>query len=178
MKTKYIRNQFKFIVFHNSCQHRETAIKGFGPDKLIHGAGFVRFDVVDGKIQADCYGHSESLNKGPRHDDPEKLINALGINSDVGDAKYVIWRGKVVVFSHELDHTTIASASFMERTDCESAGFVKFDVNEQGKVVISCYGDNVMPGISAKPDDYKDIAHLLEFPEDTFVINDTPKLKM
>lgn len=174
MQTKYIRNQHRFIVFHNSCQHREMAIKALGPDKLIHGAGFMRLKVSAGEINAECYGHSESLNKKPRHDDKVHILKAIGVENgeeNVDHAKYVIWRGKVVIFGNELEHKTVAQAAFMGREDCESAGFVKFIPRSDGKIKIQCYGESMSLGISVQENDNKAIAKLMEIPEDLIFVS-------
>jgi hypothetical protein len=168
MKTKYIRNQSRFVVFPESSQHRETAIKGLGPDKLIHGAGFCRL-VFDGeKIGAECYGHSESLNREPRRDDYIHILNSIGVQNDteVEYAKYVVFRGKAVVFYHELDHKKVAEGAFYGSTNCESAGFVKLTVEPNGKIKIECKGESESLGVSANEGDYKAIAKLMEIPEE------------
>lgn len=172
MPTKYIRNQSRFLVFHNSCQHREMAIKTLGYDALIHGAGFMRLALVGGQIEAECYGNSESLNKKPRHDDHVNILKAIGVENEtiVEHAKYVIWRGKVVVFSNELEHKQVAHAAFHGYEDCESAGFIKFLVHPSGKVKVQCYGDSMSLGVSASKEDYKAVAKLMELPEDILLI--------
>lgn len=168
MSTKYIRNQSRFIVFPNSSQHRETAIRALGPDKLIHGAGFMRLNFDGEKIQAECYGHSESLNKKPRRDDSEHILNAIGVEHDklVEHAKYVISRGKAVVFSNELQHKQVAEGTFYLNPNYESAGFVKFLVHPSGKVKIQCYGESTSLGLGSNKEDYKAIAKLMEISED------------
>jgi hypothetical protein len=168
MATKYIRNQSRFVVFPNSSQHRQTAIKGLGPDKLIHGAGFMRL-IFDGeKIQAECYGHSESLNKVPRRDDHIHILNSIGVENDseVQYAKYVILRGKAVVFCNELNHKEVAEGAFYGSTNCESAGLVKFLVHPSGKIKIECLGESTSLGVSSNKEDYKAIAQLMEIREE------------
>lgn len=172
MATKYIRNQSRFIVFHENCQHRDMAIKAFGPDKLIHGAGFTRLALVDGHIKAECYGESISLDVEPRRDDHEHMLLSIGVeNPDVDDiehAKYVIWRGNAVVFSNNLEHKTVAEAAFMGSIDCESAGFVKFLVHHKtGKIKIQCYGESMSLGASSNKEDYKVLAELMRLSPDT-----------
>lgn len=170
MQTKYIRNQHRFIVFTPSCQHRDMAIKALGPDKLIHGAGFMRLDFDGEKISADCYGMSESLRKSPRHDDKTAILKSIGVENPNDDlvphAKYVIRRGRAVVFYNELDHDQVAKAAYMGSTDCDSAGFVKFLVHPSGKVKVQCYGESMSLGISANANDYKIIADLMEIPDE------------
>lgn len=168
MQTKYIRNQSRFIVFPDSCQHREMAVKALGRDKIIHGAGFMRLKFVENNIEAECYGESESLNRGPRRDDCEHILKAIGVENEemVEHAKYVMWRGKAVVFSNELEHKTVAEAAFHGYSDCEHAGFVKFLVHPSGKVKVQCYGESMGLGVSASKEDYKIIAKLMELPEE------------
>lgn len=171
MQTKYIRNQHRFIVFHPSCQHREMAVKALGPDKLIHGAGFMRLNFDGVKIAAECYGMSESLRKSPRHDDKIAILKGIGVENQDDDelvphAKYVIRRGRAVVFYNELEHADVARAAYMGSTDCDSAGFVKFLPHSSGKIKVQCYGESMSLGISSKSDDYKIIAELMEIPEE------------
>ena len=178
MKTKYIRNQFRFIVFPESCQHREMAIKCLGPDKLIHGAGFMRLVFEEDKIKAQCYGESESLRIAPRRDDNTAILKAIGVENaeeEVDHAKYIVWRGKVIVFSNELEHKTIAEGSFYGSSDCESAGFVKFLMHPSGKIKAQCYGESTSLGITAKKEDNKLIAELMEIPENMLFVS--PALK-
>ena len=172
MTTKYIRNQSRFIVFHENCQHRDMAIKVFGPDKLIHGAGFTKLVLVDGQITADCYGKSISLDVEPRRDDHQHMLLSIGVENPDGDevehAKYVIWRGNAVVFSNELEHKSVAEAAFLGSIDCESAGFVKFLINHNtGKIKIQCYGESMSLGASSSKDDYKELADLMSLSHDT-----------
>lgn len=168
MLTKYIRNQSHFLVFSDSLQHRATAIKTLGRDKIIHGAGFVRLVFNGEKIQAECYGYSESLSREPRHDDHIHILNAIGVENDneVEHAKYVVHHGKVVVFSNELEHKQVAKGAFYDNTSCESAGFVKFLVHPSGKVKIQCYGESTSLGVSNNKEDYKVVARLMEISED------------
>lgn len=178
MKTKYIRNQSRFIVFPDSCQHREMAIKCLGPDKLIHGAGFMNLVFENDTITANCYGHSESLNVHPRRDDNTTILKAIGVENpdeNVEHAKYVIWRGKAIVFSNELEHKKVAEGAFYGSSDCESAGFVKFLVHPSGKVKVQCYGESTSLGVSAKKEDNKDIAELMDLPENMIFV--PPALK-
>lgn len=180
MKTKYIRHKMTFIVFPESCQHREMAVKAFGVGMLIHGAGFCRLEFKDDQIQADCYGKSESLNKSPRRDDKEQMLSAIGVENDnfVEHAKYVIWRGKAVVFSQTLSHDAVAKAAFLGRTDCDSAGFVKFIKRSDGKIKVQCYGESTSLNVSAKEEDYKLLANLMEIPEQLiFIKQNTHALK-
>jgi hypothetical protein len=176
--TKYIRNQHRFIVFPDSCQHREMAIKALGPDKLIHGAGFMRLGFNEGKIEADCYGHSESLNKYPRHDDHEAILKGIGVENDseVEHAKYISWRGKVIVFCNELEHKAVAEAAFFGSTDCESAGFVKFIPRDDGTIKLQCYGESMSLNVGSSPDDVKAIADLMELPENVIFKPATKKI--
>lgn len=173
MTTKYIRNQSRFVIFPDSCQHREMAIKCLGPDKLIHSAGFMRLVFNGEKIEAQCYGHSESLNREPRRDDNVTIIKSIGVENpeeNVEHAKYVIWRGKVVIFSNELEHKTVAEGAFYGSSDCESAGFVKFLVHPSGKVKVQCYGESMSLGVSSKKEDNTAIAKLMEIPEDMIFV--------
>lgn len=170
MQTKYIRNQHRFIVFHPSCQHRDMAVQALGHDKLIHGAGFMRLNFDGERITAQCYGVSESLRKGPRPDDHTAILKSIGVeNQDdelVTHAKYVIRRGKAVVFYNEIEHAQVAKAAYMGSMDCDSAGFVKFLAHPSGKIKVQCYGESMSLGVSSKPDDYKIIAELMEIPAD------------
>lgn len=167
MPTKYIRNQTRFLVFHEKIVHRELAIRALGRDKIIHGAGFVKLFLHDEKIQAKCYGESESLGKGVRRDDHTQILNAIGVenNNEVEHAKYIIWRGKAVIFSNELEHKEVAEAAFFGSYDCESAGFIKFIYTAAGKVKVHCYGESMSIGASAQKGDDKVIAELLEIPQ-------------
>lgn len=180
MATKYIRNQFKFLVFHESIQHREMAVKSLGRDALIHSAGFIKLLLEDEKIKAQCYGESESLSKKPRRDDNENILKAIGVENqeEVEHAKYVIWRGKAVVFSNELEHQKVAQAAFHGYEDCESAGFVKFLYHPSGKIKVQCYGESMSLGVSARKEDYKTIANLMEIPQEmVFTPSTTLNLK-
>lgn len=178
MQTKYIRNQFRFIVFPDSCQHREMAIKCLGADKLIHGAGFMRLKFENEKIVAECYGESESLRIKPRRDDNVAILKAIGVENPDDEvmqhAKYIIYRGKVVVFSNELEHKSIAEGAF-KSTDCESAGFVKFLAHPSGKIKVQTYGESSSLGVSSKKDDNKLVAELMEIPENMLFV--APSLK-
>lgn len=178
MQTKYIRNQFRFIVFPDSCQHREMAIKCLGADKLIHGAGFMRLKFENEKIVAECYGESESLRIKVRRDDNVTIVKAIGVENPDDEvmqhAKYIIYRGKVVVFSNELEHKSIAEGAF-KSTDCESAGFVKFLAHPSGKIKVQCYGESSSLGIGSKKDDNKLVAELMEIPENMLFV--APSLK-
>lgn len=179
MQTKYIRNQSRFIIFPESCQHREMAVKCLGPDKLIHGAGFMRLTFIDNKIEAQCYGHSESLNRVPRRDDNTTMLSCIGVENqgddEVQHAKYIIRRGKVIVFSNELEHKKVSEGAFYGSTDCESAGFVKFLAHPSGKIKIQCYGESTSLGISSRKEDSKEIAKLMELPENILFVS--PSLK-
>lgn len=176
--TKYIRNQHRFLVFPDSCQHRNMAIQALGPDKLIHGAGFMRLKLIDGKIEAECYGHSESLNRKPRRDDKDEILKGIGVENEgeVEHAKYVSWRGKVIVFCNELEHKTVAQAAFFGKTDCESAGFVKFIPRDDGTIKVQCYGESTSLGVSASADDNIAVAKLMELPEAILFKPSTMKL--
>lgn len=174
MPTKYIRSQSSFIVFHNSYQHRETAIKCLGVDKLIHSAGFVHFHLDNEVLEADCYGFSESLDSYPRPDDDKEILNAIGVentHSSVEHAKYIICRSKVFVFSNNLDHDTIAKGVFCGEKDCESAGFVKFSSYPNGKLNIQCYGESTSLGVSSKKEDYKSVAKFIKLTESDLFFN-------
>lgn len=179
MQTKYIRNQSRFIVFPENCQHREMAFKCLGPQRLIHGAGFVRLKLENEKIVAECYGHSESLNVHPRRDDSVTMLKEIGIenpeDNNVPHAKYVIYRGKVIVFSNDLEHKAIAEGAFYGALDCESAGFVKFLAHPSGKIKVQCYGESTSLGVSSKKDDNKLVAELMEIPESLLFV--PPSLK-
>lgn len=170
MKTKYIRNQSCFMVFPESCQHREMAIKCLGSDKLIHGAGFMFLKVINDKIEAECYGHSISLNKSPRHDDNITILKSIGVenlnqNEVVESAKYVIFNNKAVVFSNQLEHKKVAENTFYKLSDCKSAGLVKFTSKPNGKINIQCYGESANLGLSAQKEDIMVIANLMDIPE-------------
>lgn len=174
MPTKYIRNQHRFIVFPDSAQHRETARKGISPDALIHGAGFMRL-VFDGeKLSAQCYGESESLNRKPRHDDHIAILKSIGVenqdDSEVEHAKYLVWRDKVVVFSNDLEHKKVAEGAFYGKTNCDSAGFIKFLVHPSGKVKIQCYGESTSLGVSAKKEDNQLVAELMQLSPDMIFV--------
>lgn len=149
------------------------AVRALGPDKLIHGAGFVKMFVLNDKIQTKCYGHSESLNKKVRSDDHQHILHAMGVENkkEVAPAKYIIWRGKAVIFSNDLEHKTIAQAAFLGSSDCESAGFIKFIYTDDGKINIQCSGEAPCVGSAAQKDDYKTIAELLEIPEASLLIH-------
>lgn len=172
MPTKYIRNQSRFIVFHEKIVHKQMAVRALGPDKLIHGAGFVKFFVLGDKIQVKCYGHSESLNKKVRSDDHQHILHAMAVENkkEVAPAKYIIWRGKAVIFSNDLEHKAILQAAFLGTSDCESAGFIKFVYMDDGTIDIQCSGDVESVGASAQKDDYKTIAELLEIPESSLYV--------
>lgn len=169
MPTKYIRHQSCFVVFHEKIVHSEMAHRLLGRDKLIHGAGFIKLFLDEGKIQANCYGKSESLRVGTRRDDHTHILNAIGIENDdeVEHAKYVIWRGKAVVFSNEFEHKAVAEAAFLGSSDCESAGFIKFIFTAAGKVKVHCYGESMSLGVSSQPKDFRTIADLMGLPEST-----------
>lgn len=168
MPTKYIRHQSRFVVFHEKIVHSEMAHRLFGRDKLIHGAGFINLFLDEDKIQANCYGKSESLRVGTRRDDHTHILNAIGVenNDEVEHAKYVIWRGKTVIFSNELEHKSVAEAAFLGSSDCESAGFIKFIFTAAGKIKVHCYGESMSIGASAQKGDDKTIAELMEIPQD------------
>lgn len=167
MPTKYIRHQTRFLVFSDSIQHRELAIKAIGPDKIIHGAGFMRLNLTDKAIEAVCYGESVSLKTTPRRDDHSSILSAIGVENDdeVEHAKYVIWRGKVVVFSNTFEHKAVAEAAFLGSSDCDSAGFIKFIFTAAGKIKVHCYGESMSIGVSAQKNDDKKIAELMEIQE-------------
>ena len=167
MPTKYIRHQSRFVVFHEKIVHSEMAHRLFGRDKLIHGAGFIKLFLDEDKIQANCYGKSESLRVGTRRDDHTHILNAIGVenNDEVEHAKYVIWRGKPVIFSNELEHKAVAEAAFLGSSDCESAGFIKFIFTATGKIKVHCYGESMSIGASAQKGDDKTIAELMEIPQ-------------
>jgi len=167
MPTKYIRHQSRFVVFHEKIVHSEMAHRLFGRDKLIHGAGFIKLFLDDGQVKANCYGESESLRVGTRRDDHTHILDAIGVENegDVEHAKYVIWRGKAVVFSNDLEHKAVAEAAFLGSSDCESAGFIKFIFTTAGKVKVHCYGESMSLGVSSQPKDFRTIADLMGIPE-------------
>ncbi len=162
MKTKYIRAQYKFVVFPDSIQHRDCARKIFGPDILIHGAGFMSLFAEKGLINANCYGYSESLDVNSRHDDGKEILNRLGIENDkeVSYAKYVRSKNVVVVFSSELSHETVANAVL--NNTAESAGLVKILMADGGKIKIQCCGSSESLGLSPNEKDKKYIASLFQ----------------
>lgn len=168
MKTKYIRNQHRFIVFPSTLQHREMARKCLGENKIIHGAGFMFLFFEDNKIKADCYGTSESLKVSPRRDDCTVILKSIGVenpeDNEVQHAKYIIYRDNVIVFNEEIEHKNVAMGAF-NSTNCESAGFVKFLVHLSGKIKVQCYGESSSLGIQSRKDDYKLVAELMEIPE-------------
>lgn len=139
MSAKYIRNQTRFLVFHESLVHRQMAHNVLGRNKLIHGAGFVNLSVVDGAIAANCHGESESLGKGVRRDDHTAILKSIGVIEDETslEAKYVIWHYKTVVFSSEVEFDSVIDGSFYGATDINSAGTVRLSVKD-GKIEIIC----------------------------------------
>lgn len=167
MPTKYIRHQDKFIIFNEKIVHQEMAHRLFGHDKLIHGAGFVKLFIENSQILADCYGKSESLRVGTRRDDHTHILKSIGVENveEVEQAKYVIWRGKAVIFPNNIDHKSVAESAFFGSTDCESAGFIKFILRPDGKIKVHCYGESMSIGASAQKNDYKIIAELIGIPE-------------
>lgn len=75
---KYIRMGDNFIVFSDNMVHREEATKQGWPERLVHSAGFVCYDIDEnGKIEAICNGDSFSLKIGSRADDSEALTEQL-----------------------------------------------------------------------------------------------------
>lgn len=166
MDTKYIRHQNKFLVFNKNIVHREIAKKGVGQDALIHGAGFFFVNVVDGKLIANCSGKSESLNVSVRRDDHSSIFKSIGIQTEeeIDYAKYISWRGKVVIFDKSFDYKKIAEASFYGSFDCESSGLVKIFLNEKGKVVIECKSEENGTGSLSNINDYIEISSLLSIP--------------
>lgn len=160
---KYIRSQHRFLAFSDSLVHREIAINVLGRNILIHGAGFVKFSVNEGVIEADCFGESESLSKGVRRDDHTKILEGLGVenpNTEVEHAKYVIVHGRVVVFSNEIEHAAVLKGSFFGNTDVESAGFVKFLPLQNGGIKVQVYGESISIGASHRKEDAALIAEL------------------
>lgn len=162
MTAKYIRNQYKFLVFDKSIVHSEIARQGIRHDILIHGAGFFELVFKYNQLIADCSGKSVSLNVGVRRDDNEKILSSIGVqvDSEIEYAKYVIWRGKVIVFDKELDYKKVASGAFHGSFDCESSGRVKLFLNDNGKVVIDCKSEDNETGSHSQPEDFVKIAEL------------------
>lgn len=162
MKTKYIRAQYKFVVFPESIQHRDCARKVFGHNILIHGAGFMSLFTENGEINADCYGDSESLKVHSRHDDSKEILNRLGIKNDkeVPYAKYVRSKNVVIVFSHELSPETVVNAVFNGSAD--SAGLVKVLITDDGKVKVQCCEDSESLGLLPNEKDENYILSLFQ----------------
>lgn len=171
MSAKYIRNQHRFMIFSDQCVHREMAVKAL-PGKLIHGAGFLKMYVKKGELQVDCYGESESLRVKVRRDDHTAILDSIGLIRDGQEtisAKYVIWRGKVVVFWHELEHEDVSAAAFFGSLDCESAGFVTLQPFHDGRVKIDCFGGDEAIMAKAKEGDNKRIGELFGLSLDAIV---------
>lgn len=166
MPNKYICNQRRFLVFSKSLVHREMAVKVLGRDKLIHGAGFVKLSVLDGMIAADCFGKSESLNKGVHRHDNSNILKSIGVieNDSSVEAKYVIWRHKVVVFSPEIAFENVIKGSFMGATDIDSAGTVSLTLRD-GKIDVVCK-PAVETGVEVDRLDVRSIFDLFRIPSE------------
>ncbi len=163
--SKYIRNQHRFMVFSDKCVHAEIASKALA-GQIIHGAGFFDMSVVDGQILVNCFGDSKSLGKSVRRDDHSTMLNSLGIvveGKETVPAKYVIFREKIVVFWHELEHEDVSAAAFFGSIDCDSAGFVTIELLNDGRIKIECFGEDASIGAKSKKGDNKKIAELYGF---------------
>lgn len=167
MTTKYIRNQHRFLVFSDSIQHKDFADKVLR-GKLIHGAGFMQVDVIDGVLTPKCFGESESLRKGPRRDCARDIVESIGMKED-SPTKYIIYRGKVVIFWHELSHEAVSESAFFGSIDCESAGFMTLSILEDGRVNIKCFGESECGMAKSREGDNKRIAELLGLDVDLLV---------
>lgn len=143
---KYIRHQFKFVVFSDSLIHREVATDIFGAGKLIHGAGFldILFDYEEYGFFCNCVGKSESLNVHPRHDDKNLIGKEIGLNlvNEQGSGKYIIRRNQILIFSNSIDHRHVASSIW---SDDEKDGFKQLSAgnfiatpNQKGTIDIQC----------------------------------------
>lgn len=155
---KYVRNQHRFLAFSDSLVHREVARKSLGGNALIHGAGFMTLNVVDGQIVANCFGRSESLDVDPRRDDHSTILPQIGVGTD---AKYVIVHGRVVVFSTVIDEVAVRDGAFFGPSKAYSAGFVRLSVDEDNKIKVECHGK--LDGIdeSSNKNDYLMVAQAL-----------------
>lgn len=119
------------------------------------------------------------MNRFTRRDDNRTMLACIGVenqgDNEVPYAKYVIRRGKVIVFSNEIEHKKVAEGAFYGSIDCESAGFVKFLAHPSGKIKIQYYGESTSLGISSRKEDSKEIAKLMELPENILFV--APGLK-
>lgn len=170
MPTKYIRNQSRFLVFPESLVHREMAINVLGRDKLIHGAGFLSLSVVNGAIAANCHGESESLRVGVRRDDHTAILKSIGVKLDESsvEAKYVVWRHKMVIFSNELEFEQVIAGSFYGAKDINSAGTLRLNLRE-GKIEIVC-SEAKESGVTVGRLDVEAVADLFRIPvQDRFI---------
>lgn len=164
MDTKYIRNQYKFIVFPNSIQHKHMADNAIGTNALIHSAGFFNLIIEDNLIKANCHGESESLRVSTRRDDNTSILKFIGVENDeeVEHAKYITYGEMAIIFSNDLSHDKVASAI---NQDPDSAGFVKLLMHPNGLLYIQCYGESSSLSLSHNKEDYKKIAKLINVAE-------------
>ncbi len=77
------------IIFSAVLYHNKVA-RSFKDHKIL-GAGFVKMEIIDGKIMPSGHGRSDSLNISSTPEDTRYIRQALGIfHEDVSHSNKVV----------------------------------------------------------------------------------------